>query len=234
VDVALVQTGPGRYEAKFPTKEVGAYLLNLTETRGGKLVGSQVLGASVNYSPEFNAAEPNLDLLRRLAEAGGGKVLDMAVDNPFLLGRLKTFQPRDLWEAMLRLLVVLFVLDVGVRRVDVDREEWSRWWQKVRGKIGLRDGSRATAAQESLGPLLARRGQVRGTRTAAGTASTAGPLPSPDLFNPKSTPLPSDTPSAAQGKDDGATTAVVVEPPAEQAGTASRLLEAKKRAQRKR
>ncbi|MGI8964485.1 MAG: hypothetical protein ACR2H1_00165, partial [Limisphaerales bacterium] len=46
--VHLEQTGPGHYEAKFPTKEVGAYLLNLMEMKNGNVRGSQVLGASVN------------------------------------------------------------------------------------------------------------------------------------------------------------------------------------------
>jgi len=55
-----------------------------------------VVGASVNYSPEFSAPEPNLSLLKRLAEAGGGKVLELSnrTDNPFLHDRKKTFQPR--------------------------------------------------------------------------------------------------------------------------------------------
>ena len=74
--VRLEQTGPGHYEARFPTKEVGAYLLNLMDIKDGQVRGSQVIGASVNYSPEFNAPEPNLNLLRRIAETGGGKLLD--------------------------------------------------------------------------------------------------------------------------------------------------------------
>ena len=69
--VQLEQTGPGHYEGKFPTKQVGAYLINLLEKKNGQLQGSQVLGASVNYSPEFAATEPNQNLLRRIAEAGG-------------------------------------------------------------------------------------------------------------------------------------------------------------------
>ena len=66
--VPLRQTGPGHYEADFPTREVGAYLLRLMEIRDGQVAGSQVIGASVNYSPEFNASEPNINLLRRLSE----------------------------------------------------------------------------------------------------------------------------------------------------------------------
>jgi uncharacterized membrane protein len=227
VMVNLEQTGPGRYEAKFPTKEVGAYLLNLQETRDGKLVGSQVLGASVNYSPEFNATEPNLNLLRRLAEAGGGRILDPATDNPFLLGRLKTFQPHDLWEGLLKLLVILFVLDVGVRRVDIDREEWAKWWARV---LGLGDKRKAAQTQESLGNLLATKDRVRSVKTSAGTAEAKSMAPSPDLFRPKQAP-PS---PGASGSTPGAPVDAAAPADASAPTSAtSRLLEAKKRAQRK-
>ena len=46
--VRLEQTGPGHYEAKFPTREVVAYLMNLMDLKDGELRGSQILGASVN------------------------------------------------------------------------------------------------------------------------------------------------------------------------------------------
>ena len=126
--VTLEQTGPGRYDAKFPTREVGAYLINLMEMQGDKPIGSQVLGASVNYSPEFNATEPNANLLHRIAETTGGKVLELEnpSENPFLHDRIKTYQPRDLWEWLVRLAVILFPLDVGVRRIQLDRDETRR------------------------------------------------------------------------------------------------------------
>ena len=37
VNVRLEQTGPGHYEAKFPTKEVGAYLVNIMQVEKGLL-----------------------------------------------------------------------------------------------------------------------------------------------------------------------------------------------------
>jgi hypothetical protein len=97
--VRLEQTGPGRYEARFPTTEVGTYMVNVQEIAEGRVRGAAVAGASVSYSPEFSEPEPNLNLLRRLAEAGGGKLLDTRIpaDNPFTRDRRKTFQPRDAW-----------------------------------------------------------------------------------------------------------------------------------------
>jgi len=234
--VHVEQTGPGHYEARFPTKEVGSYVLNLTELKDGEVRATQRLGASVNYSPEFNALTPNLSLLRRLAESGKGKILDPATPevNAFSHDRARTRQPRPLWEWLLRFAVVMFVLDVGVRRIQLDRDEVARAWAKVRSKLFFWEGvQRPPEAGESLNALLARRGQVRAAQTAA-----AQP-PNPDLFRPvnsPSEPLPGATPgeSATPGEPEAAKpppSAAAAKPPAE--NVTSRLLEAKRRAQQR-
>jgi hypothetical protein len=68
------------------------------EMKGTNAVAAQAVGASVNYSPEFTASEPNRSLLRRIAESSGGKLLDPddPTINPFEHDRRKTFPPRDL------------------------------------------------------------------------------------------------------------------------------------------
>jgi hypothetical protein len=228
--VQLEQKGPGRYEGKFATKEVGAYLINLIEMREGQLAGSQVLGASVNYSPEFAASEPNFNLLRRISEIGGGRILDIKnpAFNPFEFGRKKTFQPNDLWEWFLRFAILLFPLDVAIRRIQIDRAEWERFLAFARSKVFFwRGRPRTVEADESLDALLARREQVRSRTTAVPPVE-----PSPSLFEPVNVPKiddsvtasPSTTPPAAKAD----------KPKANQpAETTSRLLEAKRRAQRK-
>lgn len=232
--VTLQQTGPGHYEARFPTREVGAYVLNLMEFQHGQVRGAQTVGASINYSPEFTASEPNLNLLRRIAESAGGKVLNPAspTDNPFLHDRRKTYQPRDLWEWLLRLAIVLFVLDVGVRRIQLDRAEWLRATATLHKWVFFwKGGSRPPEAQESLAALLARRDQVRATQVATATGGR------PDLFQPAQPPASETATSAARASQ----TSVVLppEPPATVSGespasTASRLLEAKRRARQRR
>jgi len=227
--VRLEQTGPGHYEARFPTKQVGAYLLNLMDIKEGQVRGSQVVGASVNYSPEFNATEPNLNLLRRLAESGGGKLLDQNVPalNPFSHDRRKTYQPRDLWETLIKIAIILFTLDVGVRRVQIDREEWERLRARL---LFWRAPAQPGQPDESLTALLARRDHVRSTKTAAAE-------PRPDLFRPEKPvePTAPGLPSVSEPLQEQPT----VSPPSEQtveeapASTTSRLLEAKRRAQRR-
>ena len=233
--VRLEQTGPGHYETRFPTKEIGAYSLNLMEVRQGKLAGQQFLGASVNYSPEFTAAEPNAHLLQQIAETSGGKMLPIQPtapeENPFLHDRNKTFRPRDLWEWLLKLAICLFPLDVGVRRIQIDREEWLKATATLRRAIFFWRGKpRPVEADESLGALLARRDEVRSKTASAATQ------PAPELFQPART-VDVGTPVAPLSR--GETVAVAesaAEPekqPERPVGTTSRLLEAKRRAQRR-
>ncbi len=236
-NVHLEQTGPGHYEAHFPTKEVGTYMLNLLDKKDGKVRGSQVVGASINYSPEFNASEPNLNLLRRLAESGGGRIIDPEnpADNTFLHNRQKTFQPRDLWEWLLKLAVLLFPLDVAVRRIQLDRDELHRARRKLIGWIFFWRGvPREPEAEESLAALLARREQVR-------TTQTAPAQPPPDLFRPQkpATALPGQEPPQITA---GAPPMDEPKPPPSEpesgakpppTSTTSRLLDAKRRAQRR-
>ncbi|EEF57278.1 VWA domain-containing protein [Pedosphaera parvula] len=239
ISVPLEQTGPGHYEAKFPTKAVGSYVLNIKDIKDGKVRGSQVVGASVNYSPEFNASEPNENLLRRLAESGGGKVLDPdnLSDNPFLHDRQKTFQPRELWEWLLKFAILMFPLDVAVRRIQLEREEMQRAWRKVRSKIFFWQGvPREPEAEESLTALLARRDQVRSTQTAASE-------PNPDLFRPEKPVVLATKDIFAPAGEQESETAVADHPGVatkskepdknQPVSTTSRLLDAKRRAQKR-
>jgi uncharacterized membrane protein len=232
VVVPIRQSGPGHYEAKFPTKEAGTYAVNVVEMDGNKVVAQQTAGASINYSPEFSVPEPNYNLLRRLAEAGGGKVLDLKnpADNPFLLGREKTFQPRDLWEWCMMFAVILFVFDVGFRRIQIEREDALKMLAAVRGAVLFwRPQPKATKSDESLSALLQRRDAVR--------AETTKPAEErPELFQPTAPvnlPLPGNEPKPEAPKPAAEATPSAGEPkPGQQSGMAS-LLEAKRRAQKK-
>jgi len=238
VTVRLEQTGPGHYEAKFPTREVGSYLMNMMETRDGKVAASQVVGASVNYSPEFTAPEPNLPLLRRLAEAGGGTILQWpasaapvaAVQNPFLHERRRTFQPVDWWEILLRFGIVLFVFDVGLRRIQLEREELIKMLAWVKRTVFFWKGiPRPAEADQSLAALLARRDAVR-TKTVSADSR-------PELFEPVQTAAlpnklgPSMAPAEGSASESEPQKPAADSPPA---STTSRLLEAKRRARKNR
>jgi Ca-activated chloride channel homolog len=223
----LEQTGPGHYDATFPTKEVGAYLMNLTDRGTGQ---SQALGLSVNYSPEFDDSGPNTELLRRLAELGGGKILDPDSDNPFSHDRKETFQPLDLRDWLLKLAILLFPLDVAVRRIQIDRAEWLRVTKTLRRWLMPWSGCpRTKEADESLSALLA--------RAAAGSARSAPPSRRvrPCSSRRRRWKCQSQANRAYVKEANPATPAGRGQTacPKEQASVTSRLLDAKRRAQKR-
>ncbi|HEY0455135.1 MAG TPA: hypothetical protein VGE41_02105 [Verrucomicrobiae bacterium] len=129
----------------------------------------------------------------------------------------------------MRIAIVLFIFDVGVRRIQLEREQVVKGLAFVRRHLLFWEHRpRPIEADESLAALLARRDKVRATQTVA--------TPRPDLFTP-ATPvkLPDrDMSDAAEH------TAPKEIKPTEEAtkpeaptSTTSRLLEAKRRAQRK-
>jgi len=171
-------------------------------------------------------------LLRRLAETGGGRILDPEnlADNAFLHDRQKTFQPRDLWEWFLKMAVLLFPLDVGVRRIQLDRDEVRRAWQKLRRRLFFWAATpREPEAEESLAALLAGANRCVPPKRARPAE--------PELFRPeKSVTLPLETESEvetarpAAGETSPAPEAKPADAPP---STTSRLLDAKRRAQRR-
>lgn len=240
--VRLEQQAPGRYSGEFTGKEVGAYMINLLDLTNGVVRGQQALGASLNYSPEFDAADPDLGLLRRLAEAGAGRVLDPSnpADNPFLHDRHRTHQPRDLWWWLLATAILLFPVDVGLRRVQLDREEWARARDWLARRIGWR--VRRPAAEprgEGMAALLARKEQVRGSQPQA-PAAVPAVTPDPGLLRPRqpTTERGSDAESGPPPRPDmPGSPAADPAPPTpgnESRETATqRLLDAKRRARRR-
>ena len=128
--------------------------------------------------------------------------------------------------------MILFVIVVGVRRFYLDREVWVKVTATLRKYVFFWKGTtRPPEAEESLASLLARRDQVRGARTAAGTDAR------PELFKPEHQPLPTAPFGAPESKtvEEGSPTADSQSPAAEEKpATTSRLLEAKRRAQKRR
>jgi hypothetical protein len=153
-------------------------------------------------------------------------------ENPFLHDRIRTFQPRDLWEGLLKLAIILFPLDVGVRRVQIDKAEWLNATATLRRWLFFWRGTpRTPEADESLAALLARRDQVRSKQTAPTVQ------PGPDLFKPERPVVV--TPAKNEIRPVEPATAPSAEAPGEAklagptTSTTSRLLEAKRRAQQR-
>jgi Ca-activated chloride channel family protein len=187
--VRLEQKGPGRYEAtnSRPRKSGPTWSTSSTSPMAGGAQPAVLRRESQLLAGVRCIAIRTSACSARLAEVGGGRVLDPTVpgENPFLHDRVRTHQPRDLWWWLCMIAVVLFPIDVGLRRVQLDREEWARAVAWLLARLGFRRPAKTVPSSESLSTLLARKDQVRSEDGAhRHLATVGGPLSSgPGSYN---------------------------------------------------
>ncbi len=122
IDVALTQTGPGRYEADFDAASPGAYIVTvreMDEAGDGVLVGSG--GVVRTRGDELRGDGTDHAMLAQLAVLTGGSVLSdlsrVFVDRP-----PPSYAFAPLWRELLLASMLLLLLSVALRRLLVPRE----------------------------------------------------------------------------------------------------------------
>jgi len=169
-EITLAQTGPGRYEASLPARESGAYIVIARPRLGGKRLPPLLGGASVPVGTEMERLEANTALLVRIAELTGGRVLDIHAPTPGALFAREQLVPRrastPLWPTLLAWALLVYLVDVGTRRVAWDRFISRSFGADLRREIGESVRWRESV---SVGVLKAK---IRATKlqTAQGTA----------------------------------------------------------------
>ncbi|HTM44177.1 MAG TPA: VWA domain-containing protein [Polyangiaceae bacterium] len=118
---ALQQTAPGRYELWLPMSDYGAFKLRADFTRHTDEGSNQAAAISFGhishpYSQEYANLEPDLAMMERLTEAGGGKQ-DAPAAQLFDPGGQFILHREPLWQKLILLALGLFVLDLLMRRV---------------------------------------------------------------------------------------------------------------------
>jgi hypothetical protein len=126
-------------------------------------MGPVLGGASVGAGAEYARLEPDTRRLEQIAEATGGRVLSWADAPTARLFDRSSVAPRRalsaLWPALLWWTLLVFLMDVGTRRIAWDRLVSKRFgadWRAAAAEA-VRDRSREAAA--TVGGLTARRGQ---------------------------------------------------------------------------
>lgn len=240
----LTQVGPGQYEAEFDAKAAGSYVVSLEYQRPGEQgpAGTIQTGVSVAFSPEHRELRTNETLLRELANRTGGRVLDLQSPAAALdWGALPPAESRrSIWEDLIRWMLLLFLLDVAIRRIAIHPREMAR---KLRGFIGEMAGRRPETAEATVGALRGARDRLReGLDAAAGgrsppDAGEAGPAPQRSArYEPgKSDAQTGEELSKALGGASEQDAPVVARPtrkptPTQETDFTSRLLKAKRRA----
>ncbi len=120
-DVILTEVKPGEYEGSFDAPQQGAYAIRAEQTQDGVAVRQLEGGAVRSYSEEYDLRKQNGDSeLKRLAEATGGRVITDPKEMFTARGQ-DARSRRMLRSLLLTLALVLFLLDVALRRLSIDR-----------------------------------------------------------------------------------------------------------------
>ncbi len=123
--IALPQTAPGRYEAKFPLNDMGSYLFKIRQSRGDETNGSSEVfsdftrALTISYKPEYRHLSVNEKYLKEIARVTGGSYSPNVQDLLRVEENDAVPVRRKLWPWLLGAALVLFVLDVALRRLDL-------------------------------------------------------------------------------------------------------------------
>lgn len=139
-DFTASMTAPGLYSAVAKDLQQGTYAVRVDqhEPSTGKLVTSQETGVVVPYPSEYRLIDDQASLskalLGDLAQLGGGRQLDMAQPASVWTHDIAAQPQRvPLWPWLLTLAILLFPLDVAIRRLSMSRRDL---WRVLRGMRG--------------------------------------------------------------------------------------------------
>jgi Mg-chelatase subunit ChlD len=176
--VPLPQVAPGRYQAAFPTEDDGIYSLQVQQTEPDGNIVNQSSGFVVPYSPEYRAQGTDDNFLDSLARRTGGRVI-REPEQAFIHDLPAVGAPRPLWPFLLALAALVFVADVGARRVRVTGPEMRAAYYAVRRRLGYLD-----APATSRRPIMAAQagtpvglGMVTASTLTRASRSDTGPAP---------------------------------------------------------
>jgi Mg-chelatase subunit ChlD len=118
------QIAPGRYVADFDIDQTGSYLFKIRQSLSNASGRADVFadmtrGLTISYAPEYRHLGSNTNLLTELAQVTGG-TFQPTPEEVLALGEDESIAIRKtLWPGLLMAALILFVLDVALRRLDL-------------------------------------------------------------------------------------------------------------------
>jgi uncharacterized membrane protein len=244
--IGLSQVAPGVYEAPLGEIDPGAYVIRVSQTRAGSTPLGRTLGLVAATPAEYRVLGTNDAFLATLRSATAGRAIQTAAE-PWTHDLRTNASSTDLWPTLLVLALLLWPLDIALRRVSVGRRELGdarRWlsggWRRsmaprtteVAGMLAARD--RAAGSRSRAALLRGDDGEAAGVQASPMTPIQAlGPAPA---AAPPARTMPAGSPPGpvtAGNPDAPSVASSSVAPPApapiEASDTLARLREAKRR-----
>ncbi|HET9456287.1 MAG TPA: hypothetical protein VFO78_03020, partial [Candidatus Limnocylindrales bacterium] len=164
--IALDQVAPGVYEAPLGEIDAGAYVIRVSQTRPGSTPLGRTLGLVAPTPAEYRLLGANEPFLATLRAATGGRAIATAAE-PWTHDLATTDTYQDLWPTLLIIALLLWPLDIALRRVSIGRRELAdarRWvaggWRRgpvvaprpaeVAGMLAARDRAAGSVARAAL------------------------------------------------------------------------------------
>ncbi|MGQ9631177.1 MAG: VWA domain-containing protein [bacterium] len=122
--IPLEQSAPGEYTGKFGADRSGEYFITLFSEDG--MVAPKTVVMSLPYSSEYVKRDANIEFLKKLAQSTGGRIASLNDDRS--LRDLTRFEEesfrsyRGIWFPLIVAALLLFLLDIAVRKVTVPEE----------------------------------------------------------------------------------------------------------------
>lgn len=127
LNTTLKQVAPGSYEAIFEPTQDGAYFIRIAgTTREGASVDASIAesaGWVLSYSNEYRPRETDEAFLKKIAGITSGGSLSEQPADAFAHNLETEESAFDLWPYLLALAAVVLVLDIGVRRIVINRSD---------------------------------------------------------------------------------------------------------------
>ena len=170
-EVILDQVAPGVYEQDLGEIDSGAYAVRITQTRAGAPALGRTVGLVEPVAAEYRLLGVNTPFLAALRSATGGREIALATD-PWVHDLKLTSSFTELWPWLLVLALLLWPLEVALRRVSLGRRELA----DARAWVGRRWRGRGAAAPRTA----ANEGMLAARERASGSAARAALLRRPD------------------------------------------------------
>lgn len=215
VAVSLDQVAPGTYEADLGTIDAGAWALRVDQVRDGSSPLARTLVLVAPTPAEYRLLGTNERLLAALRDATGGQALsgESAATAVWAHDVPASIAAQDLWPWLVILAMLLWPIDVGVRRLNIGRRDVAaaRDWASGRWIARRGPAARTTTSEQ----MLATRERATGSGTRSTLVSTPSdrpatttqpstlPTPRPTVAPaPSSAPQPSTPPMSSDGPAD--------------------------------
>ncbi len=128
VETKLNPIAPGQYTGTIDIKENGVYMVSSKQDKNGEIVNVVNAGYAAQYSPEYRInTSSNLE---KLVSEVGGKIIPepkevFSGDIQYKRGQ------KDLTSYLLALFLILFMIDIAMRRLNLSTNKLRVVWEKI-------------------------------------------------------------------------------------------------------